>query len=85
MSDIGLTPLERVRRTIRGETVDRIPVLPILHYGTARLIGATIKQFGTDPEVMARSLIAAQRRFGYDGLQYNYKKMGRGNHREMRA
>lgn len=69
MSDIGLTPLERVRRTIRGETVDRIPVLPILHYGTARLIGATIKQFGTDPEVMARSLIAAQRRFGYDGLQ----------------
>ena len=64
-----LTSLERVRKTLRGEATDRIPVVPILHYATARLVGATIRQFGTDADVMSRSLVAGQRRYGYDGIQ----------------
>ena len=69
MYQAGVAPLERVRRVIRGDSVDRVPVVPILHYGTARAIGATIRQFGADPEVMARALTASQHRFGYDGIQ----------------
>jgi MtaA/CmuA family methyltransferase len=63
------TSLERARRAIRGEPVDRVPVIPILHYGTARLVGATIGEFATDAGVMVKSLIAGQRRYGYDGIQ----------------
>ena len=61
--------MERVRRTLRGEATDRVPVLPILHYGTARLLGATIREFGTDARVMAECLTEGQHRYGYDGIQ----------------
>lgn len=65
----GLTSLERACRTLRGEPVDRVPVIPILHYGTARLVGASIREFGTNADVMVRSLLAGRRRYGYDGIQ----------------
>jgi len=61
--------LERIRTVLDANEPDRIPVFPLVHYGTARAAGYKIRDFSTDPEINARCLIHGYRQCGYDGVQ----------------
>jgi uroporphyrinogen decarboxylase len=63
-----LTPRERAKAISEGKPADRILCLPMVAISAAYLIGKTIKEFQTDPEVMAESHIAAYKRFKYDSV-----------------
>lgn len=63
------TGLERVQAVLSGGTPDSVPVAPILHTMAARLIGVPIGRYAADAALMARAIIAAWERFGYDGVQ----------------
>lgn len=60
--------LERMRKIINGETPDRVPVFPLVHFGTAHLGGVSIRDFSTDAATNARCLIQAAKTCAYDGL-----------------
>jgi MtaA/CmuA family methyltransferase len=64
-----MNSLQRFQAAISGQPADRPPVIPILHVAAAELIGATIGQLSTSPQVMADVGIAAYRHYGLDGLQ----------------
>jgi MtaA/CmuA family methyltransferase len=61
--------LERIRTVLNGEKPDRVPVFPLVHYGTSHAAGYKIRDFSTDPGINARCLIHAYRECGYDGVQ----------------
>ena len=61
--------LTRVRATLTGRSVDRRPVLPILHSGLPPLLEVPLGTFYTDAEVMADVIVRGYRTFGYDGVQ----------------
>lgn len=63
------TGLERVRATLNGKQADRVPICPILHTMSTRLVGRSIGEYATDPRIMAECVLAAYRAFGYDGIQ----------------
>ncbi len=63
-----MTSLERVRAAIRFEETDRVPVFPLIHYAATRVVGMKISEFATNPESMAKAILAAYRRYGYDGV-----------------
>jgi len=60
--------LERMRKVIAGETPDRVPVFPLVHFGTAHIGGVKIREYSTDAATNARCLIAAAKECGYDGI-----------------
>ncbi|MCX5818497.1 MAG: uroporphyrinogen decarboxylase family protein [Deltaproteobacteria bacterium] len=61
--------LERMRTVLRGEKPDRVPVFPLVHYGSSHAAGYKIRDFSSDPDINARCLIHAYRECGYDGVQ----------------
>jgi len=63
------TGLERVRAALRGEPPDSVPIVPILHTMSTRLLGMPIGRYASDARTMADCVLAAYRRFGYDGIQ----------------
>ena len=63
-----MTGLERVRAALDFGEPDRVPVYPLMHFASAKVIGIKIKEYATSAERMAESLIAAYRRYGYDGV-----------------
>lgn len=63
------TGLERVRAALGGEYLDHVPIAPILHTTAARLLGVPLGRYAADAALMARAILAAQERFGYDGVQ----------------
>lgn len=63
-----LTSKERIASAINRKEVDRIPVFPIVHTCSPELIGETIKNFAQNENIMAKSLLNAQEKFGYDGI-----------------
>ncbi len=65
MSD-SVTPRERIDAFLAGKPVDRPPCVPLILNHAARLIGASIKSYGTDGAVMGASHVAAYRRYGQD-------------------
>ena len=64
-----MTGLERVRAVFAGQEPDRIPFVPIIHSGLARMFGVPLAEFFTDARVMAETVIRGCREFGYDGVQ----------------
>nr|MDO8082160.1 uroporphyrinogen decarboxylase family protein [Candidatus Freyarchaeota archaeon] len=54
---------ERMFASIFDEPVDRLPAFPMVCGLSRRLVGATHREFSTDPRVAANSLLAAQREF----------------------
>ncbi len=75
-----VTGIERVRGVLCGgsppcggtpprERDGEVPVVPILHTMAARLLGVPIGRYASDAGIMARAIIAAWERFGYDGVQ----------------
>ena len=59
--------LERVQAVLRGETPDRIPVIPQCFMFSAKTAGYTIGQINRSPRLMAESHRICQEKFGYDG------------------
>lgn len=60
--------LERIRKVLKFEDPDRVPVFPLVHFGTAHVGGVKIKKFATDAKTNADCLITACRVCGYDGV-----------------
>jgi len=60
--------LERIRKVLKFEEPDRVPVFPLVHFGTAHLGEVKIREFATDSKVNANCLITAYRVCGYDGV-----------------
>ncbi|HPO71986.1 MAG TPA: uroporphyrinogen decarboxylase family protein [Armatimonadota bacterium] len=64
-----MTGRERVACTLAGESIDRLPVLPILHTGFATILGVPLGDFFSSAETMARVMVEGCREFGFDGVQ----------------
>lgn len=64
-----MTGCQRILAVLRGEPVDRLPMLPILHTGLAGPCGVALGDFFTRADVMADVLTEGVRRFGFDGVQ----------------
>ncbi|MCI8525017.1 MAG: uroporphyrinogen decarboxylase [Oscillospiraceae bacterium] len=62
-----MTSRERVEAVLRGETPDRLPVIPQSFLFSVRHSGFHIGQVNRDPAKMAQCHIACQDHFGYDG------------------
>ena len=69
MSSTSFTPLQRFAAYGRGEAIDRLPCVPIIGNGSARLIGARVSDFRGNGPLIARAQIAAYRSFGYDVIR----------------
>jgi uroporphyrinogen decarboxylase len=63
-----VTGKERILAALRNEEPDRVPVFPLAHFCTARFSGLPIREYATDAQRMASSLLAALERFGWDGV-----------------
>jgi len=59
---------ERVNAALNFEKPDRVPVYPLIHFASARVIGMKVKDFAANGKKMAKALIAAYREYGYDGV-----------------
>ena len=61
-----MTPIERLAAYSRGQTIDRLPCVPIVGNTAARVIGARISDFKGDGKLVARAHIEAYKLFRYD-------------------
>jgi MtaA/CmuA family methyltransferase len=57
---------ERVLSHLRGEAVDRLPVMPITMQLACDLIGANYRKYETDYRVLAEGQLEVAERFGFD-------------------
>ena len=64
-----MTPLQRLTAYGRGQSIDRLPCVPIVGNTAARLIGAKVSAFRGDGKAIAEAQIAAYERFGYDVIR----------------
>jgi MtaA/CmuA family methyltransferase len=64
----GATGLERTRRAIRGQPVDRPPTFPILLAPACQLVGVKQRDYNLDAGVMAETLLRARELCGCDGI-----------------
>ncbi len=69
MAGVGMTSLERFAAYGRGDAIDRLPCVPIVGNGAARVIGAKISHFRGNGRLIAEAQTAAYRRFGYDVIR----------------
>lgn len=60
------TGAERVKAAFKRTFADYVPAYPILGCFTAKLVGATAKQYLTDAEIMAKAQLAAYEMFQPD-------------------
>jgi uroporphyrinogen decarboxylase len=64
-----MTPLERITAYGKGEPVDRLPCVPIVGNGAARVLGCRISDFRGNGKLIAEAHLAAYRRFKYDTVR----------------
>ena len=69
MNTAPLTPLQRFAAYGRGDSIDRLPCVPIIGNGSARLIGARISALRGNGLLIAEAQIAAYRAFNYDVIR----------------
>jgi MtaA/CmuA family methyltransferase len=63
-----MNSLERTRKAIRMEEVDRIPTFPILLAPACQILGVKQRDYNLDPQIMAGTLIKARDLTGTDGI-----------------
>lgn len=63
-----LSPVERVRRAIAGETPDRVPVIPLVIHFTLKLSHVRYDHYAQDPYLLRDTQVRAWQAFGYDGF-----------------
>ena len=61
-----MKPLERIRRTLARQPIDRLPVGPYLANWTASFAGIPLSSYCTDARQMAAAQLAAWERIGQD-------------------
>jgi MtaA/CmuA family methyltransferase len=61
-----MTGRERVLAMLNGDTVDRLPLMPITMMFAADQIGAKYKDYATNFEVLAEGQVCTAERFGFD-------------------
>jgi MtaA/CmuA family methyltransferase len=61
-----MTPRQRVIGHIRGESVDRLPLMPITMMLASRLIGAKYRDYACDHRVLVEGQIRTAEEFGFD-------------------
>ncbi|WP_041267142.1 uroporphyrinogen decarboxylase family protein [Geotalea daltonii] len=66
MGEDKMKPLERLSAYGKGETIDRLPCVPIVGNTAARVIGVKVGQFRGNGPLIAQAQIAAYQLFGYD-------------------
>jgi uroporphyrinogen decarboxylase len=59
---------DRIKSAIQLVKGDRVPVMPQITYACGKLIKLKFSEAMTDPEKMAKALIAGYREIGYDGI-----------------
>lgn len=64
----AMTPLQRVTLTLQHKEADRIPVYPLLNGVSRKLVGASYKDWSTNPEVAAEAYIKVTEQFGLDAI-----------------
>ena len=64
-----MTALERLTAYGKGESVDRLPCVPIVGNGAARILGCKISEFRGNGNLIAQAHIAAYKRFKYDTVR----------------
>lgn len=63
-----MNAVERVGRTIAGETPDRVPFVALIIHHAIKLNNVSYDTYARDPHVLAESQIRAWQRYGYDGF-----------------
>jgi uroporphyrinogen decarboxylase len=63
-----MTGKQRVTAAFKGEMADCVPAYPITGQFNAQLVGATIKEFLTDPKIFVQAQVASYERFRPDVL-----------------
>ncbi|AMV70572.1 methylcobamide--CoM methyltransferase [Desulfuromonas carbonis] len=69
MNRDALTPVQRLAAWGRGEPIDRLPCVPIVGNGAARVLGVKVRALRADARLLAAAQTAAWRRFGYDNVR----------------
>lgn len=64
-----MKPLERLAAYGRGESIDRLPCVPIIGNTAARVIGVKVSEFRGNGRLIAAAQIASYRKFGYDVIR----------------
>lgn len=64
-----MTALERLTAYGKGESVDRLPCVPIVGNGAARVLGCRISEFRGNGKLIAQAHLAAYRKFKYDTVR----------------
>jgi uroporphyrinogen-III decarboxylase len=59
---------ERCLAAIRGETVDRVPVFPLLMFFSADRAGITYREYATSAPALAASQLLVRERFPVDAI-----------------
>ncbi len=64
-----MTSLERFAAYSQGDSIDRLPCVPIVGNTAARVIGVKVSDFRGNGRLIADAQIASYRRFGYDVIR----------------
>jgi len=60
--------VERIQKALKFVEPDYVPVCPLYMYPAAEVYGTTVREYATSGKIMAESLMAAQKLFGFDGI-----------------
>jgi uroporphyrinogen decarboxylase len=63
-----MNPVERCLRAIRHESLDRVPVIPLIISHAVQLAGVSYWTYNRDPNVIVDCQVAAWQKYGYDGI-----------------
>lgn len=63
-----MTSLERVMAALSFQEPDRVPVMTMVFGATTRVLGITMQEFSTDPQLAAQALLQTQELLGDDFL-----------------
>jgi len=61
-----MKPIERLTAYAQGKDIDRLPCVPIVGNGAARVTGDKVSEIRGNGPLLAKAQIEAYRRFGYD-------------------
>jgi uroporphyrinogen decarboxylase len=64
----SLSSFDRIRSAIGLVESDRVPVMPQITYACGKIVRLKFSEALTNPEKMAKALIAGYREIGYDGI-----------------
>jgi MtaA/CmuA family methyltransferase len=63
-----MNAVERVRRTIAGETPDRVPVVALIIHHAIRRAGVRYDEYARNPQLLVDTQLRAWQEYGYDGF-----------------